>query len=57
MANLQQKPDKTLFNALEFAVHYIGGLTVAADHNTGTCACESCTWLRDAEGILYGVKE
>jgi len=56
-ADLHHKPDDALISAVEFAVHYIGGFTVAANHTSSTCQCGNCTWLREAQGVLDGAQD
>lgn len=43
---LEQKTDGVLVDALEFAIHYISGFCVSEDHDSATCACDTCTWLK-----------
>lgn len=48
---LEKKSVEKLINSLEFSLEYIDGRIADWGHNIGECQCDSCQWLKQAEGI------
>jgi len=47
-----EKDDALLLDALEFAIHYVSATAIRKEHDLRTCACEICTWIKQAEALL-----
>jgi hypothetical protein len=51
-AALERKPMEDVLDALDFAVDYVRAQTACAGHDSLTCRCNSCEWLRASELLL-----
>ena len=49
---LQSKSADELEGALEFAIGFVDALVTRRGHQTRTCCCEACVWLRDTEELF-----
>jgi hypothetical protein len=49
---LARKPMDALIRTFEFSVDYVDAHVTQNHHNARRCACESCTWLRDARHLV-----
>ena len=49
---LAKKPMDALIRTFEFSVDYVDAHVTRHHHNPRRCACESCTWLRDARHLV-----
>ena len=49
---LQSKSAEELEGALEFAIGFVDALCTRRGHQTRTCGCEACIWLRDTEQLF-----
>lgn len=49
---VQRRPMRILVEALEFAINYIDAQVVEWEHDSERCACDACTWLRDARRLF-----
>lgn len=48
---LAQKPMEALFESLLFCIDYVDAQNSRENHNVRRCACESCTWVREASWL------
>ena len=48
---LARKPLEALYGSLMFCIDYVGAESARANHNVRWCACESCTWVREARRL------
>jgi len=49
---LMQQPIATLVATFEFSVDYVDAYLSRENHSLRFCACDSCTWLRDARRLI-----
>lgn len=54
---LNDKPITQLYEALLFCVEFIGSRMTVDGHNVGRCACEGCSWIRDARHLTIQIGE
>ena len=54
---LEGKSMDTVVDALDFAVDYVRAQTACAGHNSISCRCTSCDWLRSSESLLEKAAE
>ena len=50
-AGFAQKPDYTIHASLQFGIKLIDARNQQLRHDSSDCACESCTWTRDAQQL------
>ena len=55
-AALQKHSLKRLTDALEFAVFYVEAEIARWGHDTLSCSCDSCKWLRRAQQMVEEVQ-
>jgi hypothetical protein len=54
---LAKKPLDALIRTFEFSVDYVDAHVTRNNPNPRRCACDSCTWLRDARHLVREVKK
>lgn len=50
---LARKPMDVLLAAFQFGIDYVDAHVTKKNHNPRRCACESCTWVRDARRLAW----
>lgn len=48
----QRKTTAELQRSLEFCLDYIDTDAAYMGHNIGTCTCQTCVWIKNAENLL-----
>ena len=51
-ANSGSKSASELIRSLEFSLDCVDTNMAQAGHHIGTCACDTCLWLKNAENLL-----
>ena len=54
---LTEKPIQYLYEAMLFSIDYVESHSSLDRHNIRRCACESCTWLRDAKYLTHQIRQ
>lgn len=49
---LEEKSLDELEGALEFAVGYVDAQVLRLGHNTSTCRCDACAWLKTGMSLI-----
>lgn len=56
-AALEDKSLRELEDVLAFALGYVDSMVLQRQHNSSSCKCESCVWLRSARRVYHAVLE
>lgn len=51
------KPAYTINASLRYGVQLVEEFSGGQQHEIMTCACEACSWLRDARALIVGFEE
>lgn len=54
---LSEKPVQYLYDAMLFCIDFVESRSTLDGHNIGRCACEGCSWIRDARYLSHQVGE